>query len=329
MNQSKLQYPKSEIDIIQNPKSKTQHRRSELAVPGNNARFIARAAASDADLVFLDLEDAVAPTERPAARQQIIRGLTEHDWSGKLRAARVNPITSPSFYDDVITVVEGAGEHIDVIILPKVNVPGDVYMLDMLVSQIEGKLGLTPRITIEAQIETAQGMANVESIATASRRLTALNFGPGDYAASLGVPLLQIGGEVAQYPGHIWHAALSRIVVAARAAGIDVIDGPYGAYRDLAELTRSAKLARALGCDGKWAIHPDQIATINEIFSPTDAEVTHAQAIMDRYNAALTHESRGAVAHGHELIDAASLRMAERILAKGQGQKAKGNESDR
>jgi citrate lyase beta subunit len=187
------------------------------------------------------------------------------------------------------------------------------------VSQIEGKLGLTRQITIEAQIETAQGMANVESIAAASRRLTALNFGPGDYAASLGVPLLQIGGEVEDYPGHIWHAALSRIVVAARAAGIDVIDGPYGAYKDREGLTRSAKLARALVCDGKWAIHPDQIAPINAIFSPTEAEVTHAQAILDRYHVALTHESRGAVTYGHEMIDAASLRMAERILAKRRG----------
>lgn len=296
-----------------------QSRRSELAVPGNNPRFIAKAAGSEADLVFLDLEDAVAPAERPAARRQIIQGLREHDWSGKLRAVRVNPVTSPSFYDDVITVVEGAGEHIDVIILPKVNVPGDVYMLDMLLQQIEGKLGMTPRITIEAQIETAQGMLNVESIATSSRRLTALNFGPGDYAASLGVPLLQIGGEVADYPGHIWHAALSRIVVAARAAGIEVIDGPYGAYKDAEGLRRSALLARALGCDGKWAIHPDQIAVINEVFSPSEAEVTQAQAIMERYRAALADESRGAVAHGHEMIDAASLRMAERILAKRRG----------
>ncbi len=306
----------SKNESIQNPKPKIQNRRSELAVPGNNPRFIAKAAGSDADLVFLDLEDAVAPAERPTARRQIIKGLSEHDWGDKLRAVRVNPTTSPSFYEDVITVVEGAGEHIDVIILPKVNVPGDVYMLDMLLSQIESKLGLPARITIEAQIETAQGMLNVESIATSSRRLTALNFGPGDYAASLGVPLLQIGGEVADYPGHIWHAALSRIVVAARAAGIEVIDGPYGAYRDAEGLRRSAMLARALGCDGKWAIHPDQIALINEVFSPTEAEVTQAQAIMERYRAALAGESRGAVAYGHEMIDAASLRMAERILAK-------------
>lgn len=291
-------------------------RRSELAVPGNNPRFIAKAAASAADLVFLDLEDAVPPAERAAARRCIVEGLRTHDWRGKLRAVRVNPTTSPAFYEDVISVVEGAGAYIDVIILPKVNQPGDVYMLDMLLRQIEGKLGLPQRITIEAQIETALGMRNVEQIATASPRLTALTFGPGDFAADLGVPLLAIGGELPEYPGHLWHAALSRLVVAARAAGLLVIDGPYGAYRDLAGLRRSAQVARALGCDGKWAIHPDQIAPINEVFTPTPAEVQRAQALIARYETALAAEARGAVTHDQEMIDAASLRMARRILAR-------------
>lgn len=290
-------------------------RRTELATPASNPRFIAKAASSAADLVFLDLEDSVAPDARPQARQNIIDALTSHDWGDKLRAVRVNATSSPWFYDDLITVVEGAGRQLDVVILPKVNLPGDVYMLDMLLGQIEAKLGFTRPIAIEAQIETAQGMAHVEQIATASRRLEALIFGPGDYAASIGAPVLEIGGHVAEYPGHLWHAALSRIVVAAKAAGIDAIDGPFGAYQDIEGLRRSAQLARLLGCDGKWAIHPSQIAPINTIFAPTEAELTRARRIVERYRQATGGEGRGAVTLDGEMIDAASLRMAERVLA--------------
>lgn len=291
-------------------------RRTELAVPGSNPRFIAKAAASAADLVFLDLEDSVAPDARPAARQTIIAALNEQDWGGKLRAVRVNATSSQWFYDDLITVVEGAGHQIDVVILPKVNLPGDVYMLDMLLGQIEAKLGLRHTIAIEAQIETAQGMAQVEQIATASRRLAALIFGPGDYAASIGAPVLEIGGQPAEYPGHLWHYALSRMVVAAKAAGLEAIDGPFGAYADQAGLETSARLARMLGCDGKWAIHPSQIAPINAIFTPTEAEVARAQRIVTRYREATGGEARGAVVLDGEMIDAASLRMAERVLAR-------------
>jgi len=291
-------------------------RRSELAVPGNNGRFIAKALASSADLVFLDLEDSVAPDVRPAARQTIIAALNEQDWGVKLHGLRINATTTPWFYDDLITVVEGAGQNLDVVILPKVNVPGDVYMLDMLLTQIEAKQGFTRPIQIEAQIESAVGMAHVEQIATASRRLTALNFGPGDYAASLGMPLLDIGGALPGYPGHLWHAALSRMIVAAKAAGLEAIDGPYGAYRDLHGLKTSAQLSRALGCDGKWAIHPDQLETINTTFTPTDAEQAHAQQIVERYTQAMSNTDQGAIGLEGALIDAASLRMAERVLAK-------------
>jgi citrate lyase subunit beta/citryl-CoA lyase len=271
-----------------------------------------------ADLVFLDLEDSVAPDQRSQARQQSIKALNEHDWGTTIRAVRVNATSSQWFYDDLITVVEGAGQNLDVVILPKVNQPGDVYMLDMLLSQIEMKLGITHAIAIEAQIETAQGMAQVEQIATASRRLVALIFGPGDFAASIGAPLLTIGGHVGEYPGHIWHAALSRMVVAAKAAGLEAIDGPYGMYTDVDGLQASATMARMLGCDGKWAIHPSQIEPINAIFSPTAEELARAQQIHDRYHEALHGEARGAVALGGDLIDAASLKMAERVLAKGR-----------
>lgn len=295
-------------------------RRTELAVPGSNPRFIARAVASTADLVFLDLEDSVAPDARPEARQNIISALRSYDWGATLRAVRVNATNSPWFYDDLITVVEGAGEQLDVVILPKVNLPGDVYMLDMLLTQIETKLGFTRPIAIEAQIETAQGMVHVEQIATASRRLEALIFGPGDYAASLGVPVLAIGGQVAEYPGHLWHAALSRIVVAAKAAGLLAIDGPFGAYQDLEGLRASARLARLLGCDGKWAIHPSQIDPIATIFAPTEAELARARRIVERYAQATGAEARGAVVLDGEMIDAASLRMAERVLAMEGGE---------
>ncbi len=296
----------------------TRPRRSELSVPGNNDRFIAKAAGSNADLVMLDLEDSVAPDQRYQARQSIISALKQHDWGAKLRAVRINATSSQWFYDDLITVVEAAGDMIDVVILPKVNVPGDVYMLDMLLTQIEAKQRFTRPIAIEAQIETAAGMVQVEQIATSSRRLAALIFGPGDFAASLGVPLLDIGGAVPEYPGHIWHAALSRMVVAAKAAGLQAIDGPYGAFADQAGLEHSAMLSRSLGCDGKWAIHPAQIDPINTIFMPSDEAIAHAQAILGRYAAALDDEGRGAVTLAGAMIDAASLRMAEQVLAKGR-----------
>jgi citrate lyase subunit beta/citryl-CoA lyase len=296
----------------------TRPRRTELAVPGNNPRFIAKALSSAADEVFLDLEDSVAPDMRVEARQLIINALNEEDWGTKLRAVRVNAISSPWFYDDLITVVEQAGHNLDAIILPKVNVPGDVYMLDMLLSQIEVKQAFTRRIAIEAQIETAGGMVHVEEIATASRRLETLIFGPGDYAASIGVPVLTIGGHEINYPGHIWHSALSRIVVAAKAAGLEAIDGPYGAFKDQQGLEQSAQMARLLGCDGKWAIHPTQIEPINTIFSPSATELSQAQEIVNRYEAAMRDERVGALALSGDLIDAASLRMAERTLARGR-----------
>ena len=292
--------------------------RTELAVPASNFRFIARAATSPADEIMLDLEDGVAPAARPEARTNIVKALNEIDWGSRIRAVRVNDVRTQWFYQDLIAVVEGAGAHLDAIILPKVNRPEDVYMLDMLLHQIEAAMGLAGRIGIEAQIETAEGMANVEAIARASPRLETLIFGPGDYAASIGMPILRIGGHDFDYPGHLWHAALSRIVVAAKAAGLEALDGPYGAYHDTEGLRTSARLARALGCDGKWAIHPAQLDPINQIFSPTEAELSEARRLHDRYMRALGDEQTGAITLGGELIDAASLRLAERILARGR-----------
>ena len=291
-------------------------RRTELAVPASNARFLRKAATSAADAIILDLEDGVAPSARPEARANIVEALRDLDWGERLRTVRVNDVRTQWFYQDLVAVVEGAGRYVDAIVLPKVNRPEDVYMLDLLLGQIEMAQEIDHRIGIEVQIETAEGMANVEQIARSSTRLETLIFGPGDFAASIGAPILSIGGHVADYPGHIWHAALSRIVVAAKAAGLEAIDGPFGAYGDLAGMEQSARLARLLGCDGKWAIHPSQIEPLNAIFAPTDEEVARAEEIVQRYRASLGDQRRGAMALRGDLIDAASLRMAERVLAR-------------
>jgi citrate lyase subunit beta / citryl-CoA lyase len=293
-------------------------RRTELAVPASNQRFLHKAASSVADAVILDLEDGVAPSARPEARANVVEALNTLDWGRRLRTVRVNDVRTQWFYQDLIAVVEGAGRHLDAIVLPKVNRPEDVYMLDLLLGQIEMAKGIDHRIGIEAQIETAEGMAAVEQIARASTRLQTLIFGPGDYAASIGAPMLSIGGHVAEYPGHIWHAALSRIVVAAKAAGLEAIDGPFGAYKDMAGLEQSARLARLLGCDGKWAIHPSQLEPINAIFAPSAEELARAQEIVQQYQSSLAEQGRGAISLQGDLIDAASLRMAERVLARGQ-----------
>ena len=291
-------------------------RRTELAVPASNPRFLRKAATSAADAIILDLEDGVAPSARPEARANIVEALRDLDWGERLRTVRVNDVRTQWFYQDLVAVVEGAGSYVDAIVLPKVNRPEDVYMLDLLLGQIEMAREIDHRIGIEAQIETAEGMANVEQIARSSTRLETLIFGPGDFAASIGAPILSIGGHVADYPGHIWHAALSRIVVAAKAAGLEAIDGPFGAYQDLAGMEQSARLARLLGCDGKWAIHPSQIEPLNAIFAPTAEEVARAEEIVQRYGASLGDQRRGAMALRGDLIDAASLRMAERVLAR-------------
>jgi citrate lyase beta subunit len=293
-------------------------RRTELSVPASNPRFVAKATALPADEVILDLEDGVAPAAREQARDQVVAALNTMDWGARIRAVRVNDVRTPWFYQDLIAVVEGAGANIDVIVLPKVDRPEDVYVLDVLLGQIEMAKGLPQRIGIEAQIETAAGMAQVEQIARASSRLETLIFGPADYAASVGIPVLNIGGQIPDYPGHIWHAALARMVVAAKAAGLEALDGPYGAYQDPDGLRESASLAWHLGCDGKWAIHPSQLEPINAMFTPSTDEITRAQEILDRYSRALLVDQQGALAVHGDLVDAASVRLAERVLARGR-----------
>ena len=291
--------------------------RSELAVPGSNPALFAKAAASDGDYVFLDLEDAVAPGDKEQARRNVIKGLRDIDWRGlgKTISVRINGIDTHYMYRDVVDVVEQAGEHLDTILIPKVGVPADVYMVDAMVTQIEEAKGLTNAIGIEVLIETTLGMANVEAIATSSPRLEAMHFGVADYAASCRARTTNIGGLNPDYPGDQWHEGLSRMLVACRAYGIRPIDGPFGDFNDPDGYMEGARRAAALGYEGKWAIHPSQIGLANEVFSPPDEEVDRAHRILAALSEAAA-EGRGAAQLEGRMIDAASARMAENVVAQ-------------
>jgi len=291
--------------------------RSELAVPGSNPALFPKAAASDVDYVFLDLEDAVAPGDKEQARRNVIEGLRDIDWRGlgKTISVRINGIDTHYMYRDVVDVVEQAGEHLDTILIPKVGVAADVYMVDAMVTQIEEAMGLTNPIGIEVLIETTLGMANVEAIATSSPRLEAMHFGVADYAASCRARTTNIGGLNPNYPGDQWHEGLSRMLVACRAYGIRPIDGPFGDFNDPEGYLDGARRAAALGYEGKWAIHPSQIGLANEVFSPPAEEVDHAHRILAALAEAAA-EGRGAAQLEGRMIDAASARMAENVVAQ-------------
>ncbi|MBI03166.1 MAG: CoA ester lyase [Acidimicrobiaceae bacterium] len=291
--------------------------RSELAVPGSTPALFEKAAASDVDYVFLDLEDAVAPGDKVQARLNVIEGLRDIDWRGlgKTISVRINGIDTHYMYRDVVDVVEQAGEHLDTILIPKVGVAADVYMVDAMVSQIEEACGLTEKIGIEALIETTLGMANVESIAVSSPRLEAMHFGVADYAASCRARTTNAGGLHPDYPGDQWHQALSRMLVACRAYGLRPIDGPFGDFNDPDGYIDGARRAAALGYEGKWAIHPSQVALANEVFSPPVAEVDRAHRILVALEEAAA-EGRGAAQLDGRMIDAASARMAENVVAQ-------------
>jgi citrate lyase subunit beta/citryl-CoA lyase len=292
-------------------------RRTCHAVPGSSERFLAKAPQLEADEVFLDLEDAVAPNEKDAARARVIDALNELTFKSTV-VVRVNGTDTPHYYRDLIDVVEQAGSKLDAIMLPKVRTPGDVEMTDKLLTQIELAHGLEPqRIGIEAQIEDAQGLLACEQIATASPRMETLIFGPGDYSANIGIPITTIGGAPDGYPGDHLNYVYSRLVIAARAAGIQAIDGPYGLVKDEDGLRQRARLARALGMDGKWTIHPGQIAIVNEVFSPAREEWERAEAMLAAYDEAHA-QGRGAAMYDGEMIDEANRKMAERIAQAGR-----------
>ena len=293
--------------------------RSLLAVPATRRKMAEKALASAADAVFLDLEDAVAPDSKPAARGDVVSALQELDWRGRPTVFRANALDTPYLYRDLIEVVEQAGDSLDAVMIPKVNRPEDLHVVSTLLSQLELAMDLEKgRIKVEAQIESAEGLANVDSIARATGRLTALHFGPGDFAASVSMPQASIGvmdewDEA--YPGHRFHYAMQRIVVAARAAGLRVLDGPVADYGDEEGLRRSCLIARSLGFDGKWCIHPAQIAVVNETFSPTDKEVDWARKVVAAYDEA-NAEGSGSVSVDGQMVDAASIKLARNTLGK-------------
>lgn len=291
--------------------------RSLLSVPASDPAMIEKALATEADAVMIDLEDAVAPDAKAGARKNVVWGLKELDGGEKALLYRVNALDTAYFYRDLIEVVEKAGHALDAVVIPKVNRPEDLYVVDTLISQIEAAVGLEEgKVRIEAQIESAAGLANADAIANATNRLEALHFGPGDYAASMGMPQTSIGTMDEwdrSYPGHRFHYAMHRIVVAARAAGIRVLDGPVADYRDEEGLRESCVVARSLGFDGKWCIHPSQIGAVNETFSPTCKEIEWAERIVEAYEEANASGS-GSISVEGQMIDAASIRVARRIL---------------
>jgi len=251
------------------PLRRARLQRSELAVPGSNPGMIDKAAEGPADFVFLDLEDAVAPPEKEQARRNVIQALNDIDWAakGKTVSVRINGLDTHYMYRDVVDVMEQAGSRVHTLLVPKVGVTGDLYMVEAMVNQIEQAKGFTTRVGLEALIETALGMANVEAIAQFGGRLEALHFGVADYAASMRARTTNIGGLNPMYPGDQWHASITRMVIACRAYGLRPIDGPFGDFSDPDGYKDGARRAAALGCEGKWAIHPSQVALANEVFS--------------------------------------------------------------
>ncbi|WGF88921.1 HpcH/HpaI aldolase/citrate lyase family protein [Marinivivus vitaminiproducens] len=312
--------------------------RSELAVPGSSPNLFEKAARSAADVVFLDLEDAVAPDRKAEARANIIRALHDVDWGDKVLSVRINGLDTHYMYRDVIDVIEQGGERLDLIMIPKVGTAADIYAVDMLVTQAEAAVGRTKRIGLEAIIETALGMANIDAIAAASKRLESLHFGVADYAASTRARTTMIGGPHPDYGvlgfpdeagkrdyvlGDVWHYAVARMVVAARAHGLRPVDGPFGDFSDPDGFKAAAHRAAVLGCEGKWAIHPSQIALANEVMGPPEVEVERSRNILAAM-AEAEREGRGAVSLDGRLIDYASIRQAEALVAKADQIAAKG-----
>jgi len=297
-------------------------RRSCLAVPGSSTKMLGKAQGLAADQVFLDLEDSVAPLAKEDARKNVVAALNDGDWGDKVRVVRVNDLTTQWTYRDVIEVVEGAGANLDCVMLPKVQTAAQVQWLDMLLTQIEKTIGLpVGRIGIEAQIENALGLVNVDQIATASPRVETIIFGPADFMASINMRSLVVGEQPPGYDvGDAYHYILMRILMAARANDLQAIDGPYLQIRDLDGFGRVAGRSAALGFDGKWVLHPGQIEVANEVYSPSQADYDHAELILDAY-AYYTSEAggmRGAVMLGDEMIDEASRKMATVVAAKGR-----------
>lgn len=303
------------MSFTQYQSSVVRLQRSELAVPGSNPNMFEKALNSNADYIFLDVEDAVVPDDKAQARKNIIAALNELDWRGKGKtvSVRINGLDTHYMYRDVVDIVEQAGHKLDTILIPKVGVPADVYTVECMVTQIEEAKGIEHKIGLEALIETTLGMANVEAIAQSSPRMEALHFGVADYAASCRARTVNIGGLHPDYPGDQWHASLQRMLVACRAYGLRAIDGPFGDIADPEGYKAAATRVAVMGFEGKWAIHPSQIELANEIMSPPAAEVERAHRVLEALKEAAA-QGKGAAQLDGKMIDAASERMAVNIV---------------
>jgi citrate lyase subunit beta / citryl-CoA lyase len=303
-------------------RSRNLPRRSCLSVPGSSEKMMGKAPGLGADMVFLDLEDAVAPLEKEPARYKVVKAINDLDWGDTVLCVRVNAWDTEWTYRDVVDVVENASERLDELMLPKVQSAAEVQALDMLLTQIEAVTGRQSRVGIEAQIETARGLINVEEICAASDRLETIVFGPADFAASTEMPVLTGGVQVDDYPGDHFHYVFARILMAGRANGLQVIDGPFLKIRELDALRDYSMRTRILGYDGKWALHPDQVRVINEVYTPTQEQFDRAWDILEAYERATTEggagERKGAVMFGDEMIDEASRKMATKFVSRGE-----------
>jgi citrate lyase subunit beta/citryl-CoA lyase len=294
-------------------------RRSCLSVPGSSERFLAKGPTVPADMTFLDLEDSVAPLEKEGARTKVVEAVKNLDWGDRVLCVRINAWDTKWTYADVIEVVGNAGERLDEVMLPKVQSAAEVVALDLLLTQVEQNVGLpVGHIGIEAQIETTRGLINVEEICAASPRLETIIFGPADFAASMEMPVLTAGVAVPEYPGDHFHYVFSKILMAGRANDLQVIDGPFLKIRELDALREYSMRTRVLGYDGKWALHPDQVKVINEVYTPTQEQFDRALDFRDAYRSATEEERRGAVMFGDEMIDEASRKMANKFVARGE-----------
>jgi len=303
--------------------------RSELAVPGNNTRFLEKATRADADLILLDCEDSVTPADKAAARANIVQALNDLDWGERVVSVRINGLDTPYMYRDLIDIAERC-QRLDMILVPKVNVPADLHLVATLLDQIERNAPRPRPIGLEALIETPLGLSNVEAIAGSSRRLEAMSFGAGDFAAATRMRTTTIGGHHPDYGilaggdeprafflNDMWHYAQARLCVACRAHNLRPIDGAYGDFSDPAGYLAAARRAAVLGFEGKWAIHPSQIPLANEVFTPTESEVREARRITEAL-AEAERQGRAAVTLDGRMIDIASIRMAEQLLHKAE-----------
>ena len=293
-------------------------RRSCLSVPGSSERFLAKGPTIAADMTFLDLEDSVAPLEKEGARAKVVEAIKSQDWGDRVLCVRVNAWDTEWTAFDVIEVVGNAGERLEEVMLPKVQTAAEIVALDLLLSQVEAHAGLPAgHIGIEAQIETARGLINVEEICAASPRLETIIFGPADFAASMEMPVLTGGVQIPEYPGDHFHYVFSKILMAGRANGLQVIDGPFLKIREPDAFRDYCQRTKVLGYDGKWALHPDQVTILNELFSPTQEQFDRAWDILEAYEQATAGDRKGAVMFGDEMIDEASRKMAIKFVSRG------------